>query len=59
LLKDTNIDSNQEKTAEGCMSSPEDSDCAGIFANLGLPFAGKPAGKQSFFRKAVGQANAN
>ena len=51
LLKDTNIDVNQEKTAVGCMSSPEDSDCAGIFAHLGLPFAGKPAGPQSFFRK--------
>jgi len=51
LLKDTNIDTNQEKTAAGCMSSQEDGDCAGIFANLGLPFAGKPGGKQSFFRK--------
>ncbi len=59
LLKDTNIDTNQEKTAAGCMSNPEDSDCAGLFANLGLPFAGKPAGKQSFFRKAAGPANAN
>ena len=53
LLKDTNIDTNQEKTAAGCMSSPQDKDCAGIFANLGLPFAGTPAGKQSFFRKAA------
>jgi uncharacterized repeat protein (TIGR04052 family) len=52
LLKDSNIDTNQAKTAAGCMSSPEDGDCAGIFANLGLPFAGKPAGKQSFFRQA-------
>ena len=53
LLKDTNIDTNQEKTAAGCMSSPEDGDCVGIFANLGLPFAGKPAGKQTFFRRGV------
>ena len=59
LLRDTNIDTNQEKTAAGCMSSPEDSDCAGIFANLGLRFAGKPAGKQSFFRRAASAANAN
>jgi uncharacterized repeat protein (TIGR04052 family) len=59
LLQDTNIDTNQEKTAAGCMSSPQDGDCAGIFANLGLPFAGKPAGKQSFFRRAAGPANAN
>jgi len=57
LLKDSNIDTNQEKTAAGCMSSPEDSDCAGIFANLGLPFAGKPAGKQSFFRRAGSQTD--
>jgi len=53
LLKDSNIDANQEKTAAGCMSSPDDGDCAGIFANLGLPFAGKPAGKQSFFRRGA------
>jgi uncharacterized repeat protein (TIGR04052 family) len=52
LLKDSNIDTNQEKTAEGCMSSPDDADCAPLFANLGLPFAGKPAGMQSFFRKS-------
>ena len=53
LLKDSNIDTNQEKTAAGCMSSPDDGDCAPLFANLGLPFAGQPAGKQSFFRKGV------
>ncbi|SPE40761.1 conserved exported hypothetical protein [Candidatus Sulfopaludibacter sp. SbA3] len=56
LLKDSNIDTNQEKTAEGCMSSPNDSDCAPLFANLGLPFAGKPAGKQSFFRQSTSPA---
>ena len=59
LLRATDIDTNQEKTAAGCMSSPEDSDCAGIFANLGLRFAGKPAEKQSFFRRAASAANAN
>jgi len=53
LLKDSNIDTNQEKTAAGCMSSQQDADCGPIFANLGLPFAAKPAGKQSFFRKAT------
>jgi len=52
LLKDTNVDINQPKTSEGCMSGPDDSDCAGIFANLGLPFAGKPGGTQTFFRKS-------
>lgn len=50
LLKDTNVDVNQPKTAEGCMSGPDDSDCAGIFKNFGLPFGGKPAGPQTFFR---------
>ena len=50
LLKDPNIDTNQAGTAAGCMSSPDDGDCAPLFANLGLPFAGSPAGKQSFFR---------
>lgn len=53
LLKDSNIDTNQEKTPAGCMSGPDDSDCAPLFANLGLPFAGKPAGKQLFFRKGA------
>jgi len=52
LLKDTNVDINQPKTSEGCMSGPDDSDCAGIFENLGLPFAGKPGGTQTFFRKS-------
>ncbi len=51
LLKNSNIDTNQEKTAAGCMSSPDDGDCAPLFSNLGLAFAGKPAGKQTFFRK--------
>jgi len=53
LLKDSNIDTNQEGTSAGCMSSPDDGDCAPLFANLGLPFAGRPAGKQSFFRKGT------
>jgi uncharacterized repeat protein (TIGR04052 family) len=53
LLKDSNIDTNREKTAAGCMSDPQDADCAPIFSHLGLPFAGNPAGKQSFFRKGT------
>jgi len=52
LLRSTDIDANQPTTAAGCMSSQDDGDCAGIFASLGLPFAGKPAGEQSFFRKS-------
>jgi uncharacterized repeat protein (TIGR04052 family) len=51
LLKDTNVDVNQPQTAAGCMSGTTDSDCAGIFANLGLPFAGNSARPQTFFRK--------
>ncbi|HUI76655.1 MAG TPA: MbnP family copper-binding protein [Bryobacteraceae bacterium] len=53
LLKDTNVDVNQPQTAAGCMSSPQDSDCAGIFANLGLPLAGNPARPQTFFRRVA------
>jgi len=56
LLKDTDIDANQEKTAVGCMSSPDDGDCAGIFANLGLPFGGRSAGRQTFFRRGAAEA---
>lgn len=52
LLKDSNVDVNQEKTAVGCMSAPDDSDCAPLFANFGLPFGGKSAGPQTFFRKS-------
>lgn len=56
LLKDSNVDTNQANTAAGCMSAPNDSDCAPIFANLGLPFAGQPGGAQTFFRKQAGPA---
>ncbi|MCX6593708.1 MAG: metallo-mystery pair system four-Cys motif protein [Acidobacteria bacterium] len=48
LLKDSNVDVNQEKTPSGCMSGLGDSDCAPIFANFGLPFNGQ-SGKQTFF----------
>ncbi len=51
LLKDSNVDVNQPNTAAGCMSAKDDSDCAPIFANFGLPFGEKPAGKQTFFRR--------
>jgi len=36
LYRGTNVDINEEKTAAGCMSSPDDSDCRPVFANLGL-----------------------
>lgn len=54
LLKDSNVDVNQENTAGGCMSAADDSDCAPLFANFGLPFGGRSAGPQTFFRKSGG-----
>lgn len=53
LLAGVNIDTNQPDTAPGCMSAPNDQDCAGVFANLGISFAtGAPdPGHQAFFRR--------
>jgi uncharacterized repeat protein (TIGR04052 family) len=34
----------------GCMSGPTTPDCAGLFANFGLPFGERPAAEQKFFR---------
>ncbi len=56
LLKDSNVDVNQANTAAGCMSAKDDADCAPLFANFGLPFGGKPAGPQSFFRRLAGSS---
>lgn len=50
LVATSNLGQNQPKTAPGCMSEPNDRDCMGIMANLGLPFMGKPASGQTFFR---------
>lgn len=50
LLKDSNVDTTPEKYKSGCMSSVENPDCGPLFANIGLPFGGKPAGQQTFFR---------
>ncbi|MEM8545253.1 MAG: MbnP family copper-binding protein [Cyanobacteria bacterium P01_H01_bin.119] len=49
LLGGTNLSENEENTAVGCMSSPDDSDCAGIMQSLGLPFNEQPATGQNFF----------
>lgn len=49
LFQDTHLDQD-EGGAKGCMSSPEDPDCAPLFKNLGLPFAHKEASTQSVFR---------
>lgn len=49
LLASTRVDQNAPDTPSGCRSEPEDPDCAGIFANLGLPFGDVPAAPQKFF----------
>lgn len=49
LLASTHIDRNAPETPGGCRSEPEDADCAGVFANLGLPFGEVPAREQQFF----------
>jgi hypothetical protein len=48
LVANSNVDTNQEGTPGGCMSSPDDNDCQGIFANLGHPFQGSAGGNQKF-----------
>lgn len=58
LLEGANVDVNQPKTARGCMSAQNDGDCAALFANLGLPFAGKQSTGQRFFRREAGRQTA-
>jgi uncharacterized repeat protein (TIGR04052 family) len=58
LLDGANVDVNQPKTARGCMSGQTDSDCAPLFANLGLSFAGKQSTGQRFFRGEKGAQTA-
>jgi uncharacterized repeat protein (TIGR04052 family) len=48
LLQDSDVDAKEA----GCMSSPDDASCAPLFLHFGLPFAGKPAVEQTFFRIA-------
>ncbi|MGB3263096.1 MAG: MbnP family copper-binding protein [Microcoleus sp.] len=50
LVSQTNLTANQANTPPGCMSEPNDGDCAGIMKNLGLPFGNKPAAGQTFFQ---------
>jgi len=54
LYADSNLEENQPRTAAGCMSGPTDGDCQAIFAKLGLPFNGTPAGPQRFLRVQAG-----
>jgi uncharacterized repeat protein (TIGR04052 family) len=49
LLAGANVESNQPDTAFGCMSEPEDADCAPIMRNLGLPFGAAAPSAQQFF----------
>jgi len=49
LLADSNLDLNTPNTASGCMSGPDDPDCAPLFARLGLPFGEQAAVEQRFF----------
>ncbi|MEM8807167.1 MAG: MbnP family copper-binding protein [Cyanobacteria bacterium P01_G01_bin.38] len=49
LVANTNLTENQENTAVGCMSSPDDNDCAGLMQSLGLPFNDQPVLEQTFF----------
>lgn len=53
LFAGSNLDTNQDNTAPGCMSDQADSDCVPIFQRLGLGIgtvAADPA-HQTFFRK--------
>lgn len=58
LLDGANMDVNQPKTARGCMSAQNDADCAPLFANIGLPFAGKESTGQKFFSTEKGTSTA-
>ena len=50
LVAGAALNENQPETPVGCMAGPMDGDCAPLFDNLGLPFAGEaPSGEQIFF----------
>jgi uncharacterized repeat protein (TIGR04052 family) len=53
VFSGSNLDANQAQTGPGCMSDPDDSDCAPIFERLGLAFGDTQANPahQLFFRK--------
>lgn len=51
ILSRVDVRKNQPKTAAGCMSAPNDADCGGLFASLGLPHPSSTgADTPSFFR---------
>lgn len=49
LFKDTDLAFNTTGSAGGCMSAPDDPECAPMFPKLGLPLGNTPAGQQSIF----------
>ncbi len=51
LVASSDLQTNTPNTPVLCMSTPDDPDCAPIFAALGLPFGATAAGQQVFFRK--------
>lgn len=53
LIAGSNLVSNVPETAPGCMSSPNDPDCAPIFHALGLPFGKDAAVEQTVFHKQM------
>lgn len=50
LFAASNVDTNTEKTALGCMSGGSDPECHGLFGQLGLATVDKAAGTQQVFR---------
>lgn len=50
LLAGTDVDANRPGTQAGCMSDPDDSNCAAIMWRLGLPFGGVTPATQTFLR---------
>ena len=49
LLSGSDVNSNQERTAVGCMSAQNDAECGPLFERLGLPFGDRPATAQQVF----------
>ncbi len=58
LYAASDLESNQPRTAAGCMAGPMDADCGPIFAALGLPFGEASAGPQRFLSVRAGAARA-
>ncbi len=50
LFAESDITTNFGQSAPGCMSEPDDTDCAPIFRRLGLPFGNGAATPQQVFR---------